>query len=183
MNLTVGKLAKKYDLSRSTLLYYDSIGLLSPALHCKGEYRIYGIEDERRLEQICRYRKAGIPLKEISKILDSPETSCAVVLQQRFEDLNVEIRKLHEQQRIIAGILKNPELLSGTEVMTKEIWVSLLEHAGFTEQDMRLWHVNFEQMDPEKHQMFLQHLQIPDDEIELIRQWAVGYQPIREDHR
>ncbi len=89
------------------------------------------------------------------------------------EDLNVEIRKLHEQQRIIVDLLKNPELLTGTEVMTKELWVSLLEHAGFTEQDMRLWHVNFEQMDPEKHQMFFQHLQISDNEIELIRQWAV----------
>ena len=30
MNLTTGKFAKKYELSRSTLLYYDKIGLLSP---------------------------------------------------------------------------------------------------------------------------------------------------------
>ena len=31
--LTVGKLAKKYGLSRTTLLYYDSIGLLPPTHH------------------------------------------------------------------------------------------------------------------------------------------------------
>lgn len=40
--LTVGRLTKKFGLSRSTLLYYDSIGLLTPAAHMKGEYRTYG---------------------------------------------------------------------------------------------------------------------------------------------
>lgn len=35
MNLTIGKLAQEYGLSRSTLLYYDRIGLLSPCSHRK----------------------------------------------------------------------------------------------------------------------------------------------------
>lgn len=174
MSLSVGKLAKKHGLSRSTLLYYDAIGLLTPAGHNKGEYRIYEIEDEQRLEQICIYRKAGIPLKEIRKILDSPETSFTKVLKERFEDLNHEIRHLHEQQRIIAKLLKNSEMLKTAAVMTKELWTSLLEDAGFSEQDMRQWHIRFELMDPDKHRIFLQHLQIPDDEIELIREWVKG---------
>jgi len=172
MSLSIGKLAKKYGLSRSTLLYYDSIGLLTPAGHSKGEYRIYEIEDEQRLEQICRYRTAGIPLKEIKKILDSPNTSFTTVLKERFEDLNHEIRHLHEQQRIIAGLLKNSEMLKRTEVMTKELWTSLLEDAGFSEQDMQQWHIRFERMDPKKHRIFLQHLHIPNDEIEIICKWT-----------
>ena len=174
MSLSVGKLAKKYGLSRSTLLYYDAIGLLTPVGHSKGEYRIYEIEDEQRLEQICIYRKAGIPLKEVRKILDSPDTSFTKVLKERFEDLNHEIRHLHEQQRIIAGLLKNSEMLKTTGVMTKELWTSLLENAGFSEQDMQQWHIRFELMDPDKHRIFLQHLQIPDDEIEMIRKWVKG---------
>jgi DNA-binding transcriptional MerR regulator len=172
VSLSVGKLAKKYGLSRSTLLYYDSIGLLTPTGHSKGEYRIYEIDDEQRLEHICRYRKAGIPLKEVKKILESPDTSFTTVLKERFEDLNHEIRHLHEQQRIIAGLLKNSEMLKITGAMTRELWTSLLEDAGFSEQDMRQWHIRFERMDPEKHRIFLQHLQIPNDEIEIICKWA-----------
>ncbi|EKD38479.1 MAG: transcriptional regulator, MerR family, partial [uncultured bacterium] len=57
-SLTVGRLARKFGLSRSTLLYYDAIGLLSPAGHIQGEYRLYGPSEEGRLEQICRYRRA-----------------------------------------------------------------------------------------------------------------------------
>jgi DNA-binding transcriptional MerR regulator len=173
MILTVGNLAKKFGLSRSTLLYYDGLGLLSPRGHAKGAYRRYGREEELRLEQICRYRKAGITLQDIGKILDSPETSLRNVLEQRFADLSHEIKELLEQQRVIAGLLKAPEIMTLSGVMTKEMWISLLEHAGFSAADMRRWHIRFEQTDPEQHQIFLEYLQIPADEIAFIRQWAV----------
>lgn len=171
-HLTVGRLAKKFGLSRSTLLYYDSIGLLSPAGHDKGEYRMYGVAEEERLEQICRYRRAGIPLQEIKTIIESPDTSLRSVLERRFADLSTEIGELLDQQRIIAGILQNTKLLQNSGVMTRELWVDLLETSGFSEEDMRRWHARFELNDPEKHRIFLQHLQIPAEEIELIRKQA-----------
>jgi DNA-binding transcriptional MerR regulator len=172
MSLTVGKFAKKFGLSRSTLLYYDSIGLLSPAAHAKGEYRIYGKEEEERLALICRYRKAGVSLKGIKKILDSPETSFTAVLAARFEELNVEISLLHEQQKVIAELLQNSAMLKNSKLMTKELWVSLLKTSGFSEEDMRQWHIHFERTAPEKHLRFLQHLHVSSEEIDLIRGWG-----------
>ena len=160
---------KKYGLSRSTLLYYDSIGLLRPSVHEKGEYRFYGALEEQRLEKICRYRKAGIPLKDIKKILDSPDTSFTQILHDRFAKLNNEILHLHDQQRIIAGLLKNSEMIKGSKIMTKELWVSLLQASGFNETDMRKWHAHFERTAPEQHRIFLEQLQIPEGEIERIR--------------
>lgn len=174
MGLTVGVLAKKYGLSRSTLLYYDSIGLLSPSSHVKGEYRIYDGEAENRLELICKYRQAGIPLKNIKKILSSPETSLAVILQRRFTELNDEILQLYEQQRVIAKLLQQRDLLGDSEVMTKKRWVSLLKISGYSEDDMRKWHIQFECSAPESHERFLKFLQLSDKEIEKIRSWAKG---------
>lgn len=169
MTITVGKLAKKFGLSRSTLLYYDKIGLLSPALHVKGEYRTYGDDEQGRLTLICRYRKAGIPLREIQKILDSPDSSFTEILHKRFKELDKEIAELHEQQKIIAGLLQNSALDRESTVMNKELWVSLLEAAGFSERDMRKWHRQFEQTAPDLHMLFLQQLHIPEDEIQMIR--------------
>jgi hypothetical protein len=37
---------------------------------------------------------------------------------------------------------------------------------------MREWHVEFERDAPDRHQAFLEFLQIPPDEIEAIRGWA-----------
>ena len=57
---TVTQLAQRCGLSRSTLLYYESIGLLKPPSRSGGNYRRYGEQDLQRLEQICLYRDAGL---------------------------------------------------------------------------------------------------------------------------
>jgi DNA-binding transcriptional MerR regulator len=145
---------------------------LSPSEHQKGEYRRYGAEDEHRLEQICTYRKAGVPLKDIGKILDSSDSDVGGILEQRFVDLNNEIEALREQQRLIAGLLQNSDKLSSLPVMTKKLWVSLLVESGFTEEDMRRWHAQFERTAPGKHECFLRLLQIPQKEIDEIRRYA-----------
>lgn len=172
MNLTIGKLAGKFGLSRSTLLYYDSIGLLSPAGHGKGEYRYYGPEEQERLKLICLYREAGVSLKEIGRILDNEETDAATCLISRFRQLDREIMELKEQQRVIADMLQQPSLLSTSGPMTKELWTELLRASGLSDEKMHHWHIQFEQADPEKHQAFLEFLQIEKSEIEAIRKWS-----------
>ena len=57
-------------------------------------------------------------------------------------------------------------------MITKDKWVSIMEAAGFTEQDMHRWHAEFEKSAPEEHQEFLQFLHIPPDEIRSIREWS-----------
>lgn len=168
-DLSIGKLAKKFGLSRSTLLYYDKIGLLSPVSHQKGEYRTYGIAEQKRLKQICLYRQAGVALKEIKQILDNEVTNASNCLMARFKQLDQEISELKEQQKIIAGMLHNTSLLSHSEPMTKALWSKLLEASGFSEKMMKNWHIQFEKSAPKEHLAFLKFLQIPDDEIQIIR--------------
>jgi DNA-binding transcriptional MerR regulator len=170
-NLTVSKLANQYGLSRSTLLYYDKIGLLSPCRHQKGEYRTYGPEEQERLKLICLYRKSGIPLKEIKRILDNKEASVSACLISRFRQLDRDILELKEQQAVIANMLQNPSLLSPSTPMTKELWTRILKASGLSEKMMRKWHIQFEKAAPEEHLAFLRFLQIYDDEIEIIRSW------------
>ncbi len=50
---TVTKLARRCGLSRTALLYYESIGLMPPAQRSGGNYRCYGEADMQRLLQIC----------------------------------------------------------------------------------------------------------------------------------
>lgn len=172
---TVGRLAKKHGLSRSTLLYYDRIGLLCPTGHAKGEYRQYSENDDARLARICEYRKAGITLKEIGRMLDdSAETTIAEALEERLSQLNVEMADLREQQTLVAGLLGRSDLLAEHAVMDKETWVSLLRAAGFSENDMRRWHVQFERTAPDKHDEFLRRLSIPEGEISAIRAMAAA---------
>ncbi len=171
--LTIGRLARQFGLSRSTLLYYDSIGLLSPSGRSKGDYRLYGEEDVKRLARICAYREAGISLKDIIRLLDAPrESELAEVLEQRLEELAGAMDTLRNQQRIVAGLLGRAELPGPESPMDKKIWTDLLAAAGFSEQDMRSWHIDFERTNPQKHKQFLDFLNIPEKEQKIIRTWG-----------
>ncbi len=176
---TVGRLAAIFGLSRSTLLYYDRLELLKPSGRSSGNYRLYTEADFRRLEQICLFREAGLPLKEIRAALESGEGQLETFLERRLEDLNHDIGRLREQQRLIVGLLKNRRALEKIGVMNKETWVALLAASGFSEDDMQRWHEEFERTAPEKHRAFLEFLCIPEDEIEIIRARAGEPGPVR----
>ncbi|MGD8561291.1 MAG: MerR family transcriptional regulator [Desulfarculaceae bacterium] len=169
---TISRLAGKFNLSRSTLLYYESIGLLDSSARTPGNYRLYSQAAARRLEKICLYRSAGLKLQDIKKVLEAKEHQIHRALEGRLLELNQEIMRLREQQRVIIALLKNPPDLSKVGVMNKKTWSNILAASGFSEADMRNWHVEFERRDPEKHQEFLEFLCIPPQEIAKIRSWS-----------
>jgi MerR family transcriptional regulator, thiopeptide resistance regulator len=172
MSTSVGRLGRRFGLSRSTLLYYDRIGLLSPSERSEAGYRLYGERDGRRLEAICRYREIGLSLQQIHELLDGATSRTAELLEARLDQLNAEIERLREQQRIIVRLLANRKKLQHTRAIDKERWVSILRAAGLDDDAMHRWHVEFERMAPEAHQDFLESLGLPKAEVARIRRWS-----------
>jgi DNA-binding transcriptional MerR regulator len=172
MNLSVSRLGKRFGLSRSTLLYYDRIGLLSPSRRSAAGYRVYGDGDARRLEAICRYREIGLSLEQIGELLDGAIGRTAELLEARLDQLNAEIGRLREQQRIIVRVLANPKKLRGARAIDKDRWVAILRAAGLDDAAMHRWHVEFESMAPKAHQDFLESLGLPKSEVTRIRRWS-----------
>lgn len=169
--LTVTRLARRCGLSRSTLLYYESIGLLKPAVRSDGNYRCYGEKDAVRLEKICAYRNAGLTLLDIRALLDGKASEAGGVLERRFLELNGEIERLRGHQRAIARLLRHQGRM---KMINKEKWVSIMKSSGFSEDDMRRWHKEFERAAPQEHQEFLEFLHIGTEEINRIREWSKG---------
>ena len=170
--LTVTKLARRFGLSRSTLLYYESTGLLRPKLRTQGNYRCYSEADISRLEMICVYRHAGLKVDDIRAILDRPSSAIHSVLARRLRELDAEVEKLRGHQRAIFQLLKNEKLPRRNQVISKDKWVSIMKASGFSEQDMRRWHSEFERLAPSEHQEFLEFLHIPEEEVRSIRDWS-----------
>jgi len=171
MPLTIINLARACKLSRSTLLYYESIGLLPRPRRTAGNYRAYTPKDVDRLRRICVYRDAGVPLTDIRSLLDNARDDAAAVLQRRLVELSAGIERLRDQQRAIARLLKSAKLRS-IPMVTKEKWVAIMKAAGFSEDDMRRWHVEFEKSAPDEHQEFLEFLHISQEELSRIRAWS-----------
>jgi DNA-binding transcriptional MerR regulator len=171
---TVGQLAKLFGLSRSTLLYYDEIGVLSPSARSASNYRLYSDDDARRMERIKVYREAGLSLEVISRLLRDDSDSVPAVLEHHLQELSREIAKLRHQQHLMGELLGNAQLLRGSRSLTKKQWVALLASTGMTEDGMCKWHAEFEKNFPEAHQDFLESLGIPEEEITMIRKFSAG---------
>jgi MerR family transcriptional regulator, thiopeptide resistance regulator len=171
--LSVTQLARACGLSRTAVLYYESLGLLPAPSRSKGNYRQCDDKHLRCLRQIRCYRSAGLKLADIRTLLGEPKRAEATaVLKRRLTEVGVEIERLKEHQRAILRLLEHRTTFLRRKDMNKEKWVAIMKAAGFVDDDMRRWHKEFERSAPEDHQQFLEYLKIPKAEIDRIRTWA-----------
>lgn len=167
--VTIGELSRRFSISRSTLLYYDSIGLLRPSGRSDANYRLYSEADVLRMEKIALYREAGLPLETIARIVEQEGHEVYTALEKNLFTLNKKIQQLRAQQQVIIRLLESGEANRQARVLNKAQWVSLLRATGLSEADMCNWHAEFEKMSPEAHQDFLESLGISAGEIAEIR--------------
>ena len=170
--LSVSQIGKRFGLSRTTILYYESCGLLKPAHRTRANYRLYGEKEMRVLEQICLYRSVGLSVSSIRTMLSNSESNVASLLRRRLKELGSDINRLRDHQRVILRLLQRKNILRRTRNMTKDKWVSIMKAAGFSEDDMHRWHREFEKTAPDDHNKFLNYLHIPVAEIKSIRDWS-----------
>jgi DNA-binding transcriptional MerR regulator len=170
--ITISRLASQFKLSRSTLLYYDRIGLLRPSSRSRSNYRLYTGADRQRLKKICHYRRIGLSLKAIQQILDSPGESLKTILEKRLREVDRQVQALRNQQRVIRNLIGNPSFTDMPAGLNREKWTTLLRAGGMSDQDMLQWHIEFERLFPDDHQIFLESLGIPRKEINAIRTFS-----------
>jgi len=167
--LTVTELARRCDISRTTVLYYERIGLLKPNYRSDNGYRWYGDKEIERLKSIMAYRAFGVPVADIAPLLKSDgKQEQPILLKNQFRNLEDEINKLRKQQQAIVVMLQEPDMLD-EKVVSKARWIEIMVSLGFDDNDMVTWHQNFEKMKPIQHQKFLESLGIEAEEIKQIR--------------
>jgi len=169
-SMTVTAFARRFGLSRTTLLYYHRIGLLKPAEVSAAGYRLYGAREVKRMSRISAFREAGIPLKSIRAILDGEDPGLLeFALEQRLAALNLEVAQLRSQQVLVADLLQRKSGGNRERPVDVQQWVSMLEEAGVDAAGRLRWHQAFERDAPEAHQAFLQSLGLDAAEIIDIR--------------
>jgi DNA-binding transcriptional MerR regulator len=166
---SVTQLARYCGISRTTLLYYERLGLIACASRSGAGYRRYGPNEVALLMQIITYREAGVPLKSIAQLVGNSGKRKNGILERRLKELNTEIARLREQQRLLIRLLAHEGDIARSRIMNKERWISLLRSAGMDDAWMDRWHSVFEMQAPEAHQDFLESLGLAADEVAAIR--------------
>ena len=96
---TVNEVSKLTGVSVRTLHHYDEIGLLKPTSITEAGYRMYDDTALERLQHILLFRELQFSLKDIKKILDSPNFDRNKALEQQIELLTM--KKEHLENLIL----------------------------------------------------------------------------------
>ena len=175
--LTAGKLAKLCGISRTALLYYDSLGLLSPSARSDSGYRLYDDEDAEKLKTILLYREMGLSLDRIKDVVGKMEQKDAGadltrVLFRRLGELNDEMQSLKLQQKMIIRMIEDKNILDKA-LQTDEVDIKeMLSEAGVNPEQALQWHKKFEKHFPVKHGMFLKNLGFSEESVQKMREWV-----------
>lgn len=133
--LRISELAKRVGLSRSALLYYERLGLISGHRLANG-YRCYREQDAQRLQLILKLQAGGLTLKECMACLDARVDRRQ--LRSRLDQLDEEIARKQQSRQLLAALLGEGALQAWHAAVDKvapDAHLAWLIKQGFSEKD------------------------------------------------
>ena len=166
---TVKELCKASGLSRTALLYYESIGLLAPEARSESNYRLYSDDSIKRLGRIRTYRDAGVPLAEIVQILSYENDVEREVLEKTLSMLNQKAQEVKASQEKISTLLNQETIpmlsISGADI---KFVMEALAPLDIDESVYLRFHEALERNSPEGHRVFLDMCGFSEEDIARI---------------
>ena len=112
----IGDVAKRFGITRPTLIYYDSINLLKPSVVELNGYRYYSYKDVEKLELILTLKESGLKLERIKNFLASPSHEEAIgLLDAQVQRVDEKIEQLMKTKKIIQNRIENIEAYEAFE--------------------------------------------------------------------
>lgn len=107
MEYTVNQLARLAGVTPRTLRWYDRMGLLKPCRTTGAGYRLYGLKEVDRLQQILFYRELEVSLEDVKAILDDPDFDRQAALQGHLEALKERRERLDRLMETVERTLRD----------------------------------------------------------------------------
>jgi MerR family mercuric resistance operon transcriptional regulator len=111
-DISIGELSRRARCNIDTIRYYERIGLLPSAIRSAGRYRLYGVDDVRRLTFVRRARELGFKLDEVRALLKLASDRGNTCAQARklaaghLADIRAKIADLQTIERVLATTVR-----------------------------------------------------------------------------
>lgn len=93
---TIEAVARELNVSKSTLRYYDQIGLVKPERE-KNRYRMYTNEEIRRIKYVLVMKHAGFKIEEmqllINTMIQKPTETCVAETNQLLREKRLDFQQ------------------------------------------------------------------------------------------
>lgn len=89
-----------FGLSRSTILYYEKLGIICSKKNPNNGYRIYSHDEINRLKECVCLKNMGYSIKEVSEMLQDPNRNDQIHIEAHIEKLTrqIEFQKCYVDQ-------------------------------------------------------------------------------------
>lgn len=131
----ISELAKMVGVTRSTLLYYEKLGLIKGVRRANG-YRTYSQKDLQRLQRITHLHAAGLTLTECVLCLDAE--SDRQLLTSRLKQLEEEIARKFQAKTLLEsllGISDESAWHQGLAATSADIHLAWLQRQGMSDKE------------------------------------------------
>ena len=115
---TIREVTAITGITVNALRYYDQKGVLHPTVRNPEGRKEWLYDDEavRRAKRILLLRRIGIPVENISQVIDKMDGIDEAILRTRLEELREERKLIDEQISLASMLLLIDELPSDAEV-------------------------------------------------------------------
>ena len=110
--MNIGTAARQSRVPAKTIRYYESVGLIQPAVRTAAGYRIYDRNDVETLRFVQRARSLGFSVEEVGSLLalwrDRARSSAEVkaIARQRVADIDRKIAELTEMRETLTHLME-----------------------------------------------------------------------------
>lgn len=99
---TIGQFAKLHEINKKTLMWYDEVGILKPAIVKENGYRYYTFQQSSLLETILMLRDCNMSISEIRNFLNNRSASTLEhLLSDKISELDSTIAHLKTVKAIL----------------------------------------------------------------------------------
>src|SRR2546427_12754599 len=119
--VTIGRLAKTIGVNVQTIRFYERRRLLSPTTRTPSGYRVYGVEEVRRLRFIRNAQALGFTLEEIAGLLNlrvDAAARCGDVqrrAQAKLAKVEGKLKDLEAMARVLKNLIRSCKAGQPTE--------------------------------------------------------------------
>jgi len=128
--------AELTGLTVRTLHHYEEIGLLKPSAKTASNYRLYGMQDVLRIQQISVLKFLGYSLQEIKQQLDRHDYDATESLRVQGHMLDKKAEQLHRAARLSRMLAR--QISVGAEI-DWDTAKKLMELMQIDQLDMQAW--------------------------------------------
>ncbi|PMJ91714.1 methyltransferase domain-containing protein [Vibrio sp. 10N.261.55.A7] len=169
MSYRISELADKVGLSRTALLYYEKLELISGHRLSNG-YRVYGDKDVQRIRLLQKLQAGGLTLKECKACLEAKVDR--TLLQNRLKTLDEEIAQKQQSRQLLAALVGEGDSKSWHESIDKiapDAHLDWLVKQGFNQKEaLRLKWLS---KDMNEHEQYMADFMTV---FETLERWGPG---------